>query len=311
MSRCPITYEECEQHYSIRGLKLLSPKLTQLKDFPYGLAQQLELALQYSDKLSFSGVQPKLNAKLDFKNETFHVVRSGGTFILKLPHAMYQQLPQNEDLTMKMAALAKIEVPLHGMIYAEDGSLIYFVQRFDRKGLKKIAVEDFGQLAGLPSEAKYEFSMEKLVSILDTFCTFKPVEKTKLFRLVLFNFLVGNEDAHLKNFSVIREDEIVKLAPAYDLVNSTIVMNSKEEICLPLNGKKSNLKKSDLLEYFGNERLGLSKTLVSEIVSDLQSCLPAWRDLISHSFLLTEKKKAYLHLLESRALRLFDEVDPS
>ncbi len=155
MSRCPITYEECENHYSNRGLKLLSPKLTQLKDFPYGVSRQLELALQYSDKLSFSGIQPKLNAKLDLKNETFQVVRSEGTFILKLPHAMYPELPQNEDLIMKMASVAKIEVPLHGMIYAEDRSLIYFVQRFDRKGAKKISVEDFGQLAGLPSEKKY------------------------------------------------------------------------------------------------------------------------------------------------------------
>jgi serine/threonine-protein kinase HipA len=306
MNRCPITYEQCENRYSANGLKLLSSKLTQLKDFPYGISRQLELALEFSDKLSFSGIQPKLNAKLDLKNQTFQAVRSGGTFILKLPHAMYQQLPQNEDLTMKMASLAKIEVPLHGMIYAEDSSLIYFVQRFDRKGsIKKFAVEDFGQLAELSSEAKYDFSMEKLVFIIDKFCTFKSVEKAKLFRLVLFNFLTGNEDAHVKNFSVIRKDEVVKLAPAYDLLNSTIVMNSKEEICLPLNGKKSNFKQTDFLEYFGNERLHLPKNLIHETILDLQNCLSVWKDLISKSFLSSEKKEAYLELLENRAFRLF------
>lgn len=305
MNRCPITYEECKNRYSNLGLKLLSSKLIQLKDFPYGLAQQLELAIEYSDKLSFSGVQPKLNAKLDVKNEIFEVVRFGGTFILKLPHAMYQELPQNEDLTMKMAALAKIEVPLHGMIYALDHSLIYFVQRFDRKGKKKIAAEDFGQLAGLSNEAKYDFSMEKLITIIDEFCTFKMAEKAKLFRLVLFNFLVGNEDAHVKNFSVIRENEIIRLAPAYDLVNSTIVMNSKEEIGLSLNGKKSNFKRSDFLEYFGNKRLNLPNSLINEIVYDLHKCLSSWKELIAYSFLRSEKKKAYLKLLEERALRLF------
>ena len=305
MNRCPITYEQCENQYSNRGLQLLSPKLIQLQDFPYGLVQQLELALQYSDKLSFSGVQPKLNAKLDLESETFQIVRFGGTFILKLPHAMYQELPQNEDLTMKMAALAKIEVPLHGMIYAVDHSLVYFVQRFDRKGKKKIAVEDFGQLAGLSNEAKYDFTMEKLIAIIDKFCTFKMAEKSKLFRLVLFNFLVGNEDAHVKNFSVICENEVIKLAPAYDLVNSTIVMNSKEEIGLSLNGKKSNFKRSDFLEYFGHKRLNLPKTLIDEIVFDLQQCLPLWKELISDSFLLAAKKNAYLKLLEERAIRLF------
>jgi serine/threonine-protein kinase HipA len=305
MNRCPITYEKCENHYSERGLKLLSRSLIRLKDFPYGQSQQLELAIQYSDKLSFSGVQPKLNAKLNLKEETFEIVRSGGVFILKLPHAMYQELPQNEDLTMRMAALANIEVPLHGMIYAIDRSLVYFVKRFDRKGNKKIATEDFGQLAGLSNEAKYEFSMEKLIPIIDKFCSIKLLDKAKLFRLTLFNFLVGNEDMHVKNFSMIHEEDIVRLSPAYDLVNSTIVMNSKEEIGLSLRGKKANLKRDDFLEYYGKEKLGLSNSLITEILTDFQSSIPAWKDLISSSFLSPGKISAYLNLVEERVRRLF------
>jgi len=305
MNRCPITYEKCENHYSEQGLKLLSRNLIQLKDFPYGRSQQLELAIQYSDKLSFSGVQPKLNAKLNLTEETFEIVRSGGAFILKLPHAMYEELPQNEDLTMRMAALANIEVPLHGMIYAVDRSLVYFVKRFDRKGNKKIATEDFGQLAGLSNEAKYEFSMEKLIPIIDKFCSIKFLDKAKLFRLTLFNFLVGNEDMHMKNFSMIHEEDIVRLSPAYDLVNSTIVMNSKEEIGLSLRGKKANLKRDDFLEYYGKEKLGLPNSLISEILTDFQSSIPAWKELISSSFLSPGKISAYLSLVEERVQRLF------
>ena len=101
---------------------------------------------------------------------------------------------------MKMAAHAKIETPLHGMMYASDRSLIYFVQRFDRKAKKKFAVEDFGQLAGLPKEAKYDFSMERLIPIIDHFCTFRAKDKEKLFRLTLFNFLAGNEEWMSKIF---------------------------------------------------------------------------------------------------------------
>ncbi|MBS0626529.1 MAG: HipA domain-containing protein [Verrucomicrobia bacterium] len=304
MNRCPITYEHTENHYSEKGLKLL--KLTQLKDFPYGRSQQLELAVSYSDKLSFSGVQPKLNAKIDPKLSTFEPVRSGGIFILKLPHAMYEDLPQNEDLTMRMASLAKIEVPLHGMVYAVDRSLVYFVKRFDRNGRKKLPVEDFGQLAGLPKEAKYDSSMEKLIPIIDRFCTFKHTEKTKLFRLTLFNFLVGNEDMHLKNFSLMTtEAGVVQLTPAYDLINSTIVMKAKEEIGLPLNGKKSNFKRADFIEYFGTQRLNLPESLIAQILSDLASCLIPWKELIEHSFLKPEKKEDYAKLLEERAFRLF------
>lgn len=304
MRRCPITYEICNDHYSLNGLKSLSPKLNRLNDFPYGKEKQLELAFQYSDKLSFSGVQPKLNAKLNIDTANFEVVRKEGTFILKLPHAVFEELPQNEDLTMRMAARAKIETPFHGMIYAVDRSLVYFVQRFDRKGKRKFAVEDFGQLAGLPKEAKYDFSMEKLISIINEFCTFRAKDKEKLFRLTLFNFLVGNEDMHVKNFSILCEDEVAHLTPAYDLINSTIVMNSKEEIGLPLNGKKTRLKKSDFLDYFGRERLDLPSSLIASILSEFQNCIPFWKECIAISFLSQEKKNAYLALLEERTKRL-------
>jgi serine/threonine-protein kinase HipA len=306
MNQCPITYDVCEGDYSSQGLHVLSPKLHTLHRFPYGKSQQLELAMQYADKLSFSGVQPKLNAKLNLSKEGFEIVRSGGTFIFKLPHTTFEELPQNEDVTMKLASLANIEVPLHGLIYAVDQSLVYFIQRFDRIGRKKCLVEDFGQLANLPKEAKYDFSMEKLATVIDKFCTFSKLEKIKLFRLTLFNFLVGNEDMHVKNFSVIRDREgIVKLSPAYDLINSTIVMNSKDEIALPLNGKKSNLKRSDFLEYFGQEKLQLSEAKVQEILLDLQMRMHSWKELIARSFLSSKKKKAYLNVLEGRMKRLF------
>ena len=91
MNRCPISYEDCEDHYSQDGLRLLSNQLTELKDFPYGQSEQLELAIQYADKLSFSGIQPKLNAALDLKKHSFEVVRTGGSFILKLPYSMYAE----------------------------------------------------------------------------------------------------------------------------------------------------------------------------------------------------------------------------
>ena len=305
MNRCPISYEDCEDHYSQDGLRLLSNQLTELKDFPYGQSEQLELAIQYADKLSFSGIQPKLNAALDLKKHSFEVVRTGGSFILKLPHSMYAELPQNEDLTMRLAKAANIEVPLHGMIYAVDRSLVYFIKRFDRRGKKKIAIEDFGQLAGLPSEAKYDFSMEKLIPIIDKLCTTSLLDKLRLFRLVLFNFLVGNEDMHVKNFSLIREDDIVKLSPAYDLVNSTIVINSKEEMGLPLRRKKANLKRDDFLEYYGKEKLRLSPSQIETILIDLQRSIPIWQKLIAHSFLSHGKKDAYLKLLKMRTERLF------
>ncbi|HOY32587.1 MAG TPA: HipA domain-containing protein, partial [Bacteroidales bacterium] len=181
-------------------------------------------------KLSIQGLQPKLSAILNIKESRFELVDTGGKYILKPQHHIYPQLPENEDVTMRMAKAAGINVLLHGMIRSKDMTLTYFIKRFDRAGHKdKIPLEDFAQLAGLSRDTKYNYTMEKLVLLIDEFCTFPVIEKAKLFRLVLFNFLTGNEDMHLKNFSLIRNGDKIELSPAYDLLNSTIVLNPNLE----------------------------------------------------------------------------------
>jgi len=218
---------------------------------------------------------------------------------------LYKELPQNEDLTMKMAQLVGIEVPVHGMIYNKDGSLSYFIKRFDRlpKG-KKLSVEDFSQLLGYGRETKYESSMEKIAAGIDLHCTFPLQEKIKLFARVVFSFLVGNEDMHLKNFSILVHDQKVTLSPAYDLLNTTIVTQSDEEVALPIRGKKSNLTRFDLIEYFGKERLGLSEAVIQSELSKFQKVFPLWQQLLNNSFLSLNFQKAYLSLVESRYKRL-------
>lgn len=128
-------------------------------------------------------------------------------------------------------------------------------------------MEDFAQLAGVSRETKYDFSMERLIPLIERFCTFPLIEKKKLFLLTLFSFLVGNEDLHLKNFSLIKQKGLCEFSPAYDLVNSSIVMNTSEELALPLRGKKSRLTPSDFIEYFGKERLHLTSKTIEEVIS--------------------------------------------
>ena len=123
MNRCPITYELCDdQKYTQKGLKLLSKSLKNLKDFPYTPKEQIQMAAQLASKLSIQGVQPKLSVILKVKEERFEIVEKGGRFIIKPPHHLYDEVPQNEDLTMRLAKIVDIEVPFHGMIYNIDGS---------------------------------------------------------------------------------------------------------------------------------------------------------------------------------------------
>lgn len=306
MNRCPITYELCgNEKYSQSGLRLLSKNLKNLHNFPFTPKEQIQLAAQLASKLSIQGVQPKLSVQLNVSKEHFEIVENGGTFILKPPHHLYDELPQNEDLTMKLAEKVGIETPIHGMIYNIDDSLSYFIKRFDRipQG-HKIGVEDFSQILGCSRETKYESSMEKVISVIEKHCTFPVVEKMKLFRLVIFNFLVGNEDMHLKNFTLIRREDKVELSPAYDLVNTTIVLNSKEEIALPVRGKKSRLTRSDFIDYFGKERLRLPEASLNQELLKFEAMLDEWQELLNRSFLSEKARDLYKQLIHTRWHRL-------
>lgn len=308
MKHCLITYENInnDEDYSLHGLHLLSPQLKKLKPLELSAAEQRMEAIARAGKMSIQGIQPKLSAQLRIKDQHFKIVDKNGHYILKTPSEYYSELPENEAITMTLATMIHINVPIHGLVRAKDNSMTYFIKRFDRLGHRgKLAVEDFAQLSGQDRDTKYQSSMEKVANIIAIYCTFPKIEFVRFLRLILFNFLVGNEDMHLKNFSLITKNNIISLSPAYDLINSTIAQgNAKEEIALPLNGKKNNLKKSDFLNYFAQEKLGLNQTIISEVLNDIHLAMPKWRTLITRSFLSEPLQKKYLALLQERYERL-------
>ncbi len=307
MKICPITYETItnDRLYSEHGLKLLSPKLKNLEILQFSADELRKESAKRANKMSVQGVQPKLSAVLSVKNSAFEIVSTGGRYILKPEHQSYDEVPQNEDLTMKLAATIGIEVPLHGLLYGIDGSLTYFIKRFDRiSQASKISMEDFSQLSGRNRETKYNSSMEKVSKIVDEFTTFPVIEKLKLFTRTAFNFLIGNEDMHLKNFSIIVRNNKVELSPAYDLLNSSIIVSSRDELALTLNGKKNNIKKSDIIDYYGIKHMGLPEKMIHTELTKIKDALPIWRNLINISFLSPNMKEKYLVLLNDRATRL-------
>jgi len=303
MNRCPVTYQDIPSgfRYSREGLRQLSPRLKDLKDLPYSAEEQIREAIARAVKMSIQGVQPKLSVKLNAAEGLFEIVDTGGRYILK-PQIHYPEVPQNEALTMKLAGTAGIEVPLHGLVYSKDGTLTYFIKRFDRTGRKgKVPVEDFAQLLGMSRDDKYKSSMEQIVSVIDEHCTFPVIEKVKLFRLTLFNFLTGNEDMHLKNFSLIRRNGKVELSPAYDLLNTTIALpNVAEEIALPVAGKKNKLTGKLLIEYFGKERLTLTGSAITDVLSEIANAIPVWEETVQRSFLSDSMKDKYYNVLYGR-----------
>ena len=303
MNRCPITYEACgTEKYSEKGLRLIAPKLTALHDLPFTASELRQQAANRAKKLSIQGVQPKLSAVISVVNQQFEIVDQFGNYIIKPQNDLFPELPENEDLTMRMAKVYGIDVPFHGLIYGKDQTLSYFIKRFDRYGKgKKYATEDFAQLSGNSRDTKYNYTMEKVVQVLEEYCTFPAIEKAEFFKRVLFCFITGNEDMHLKNFSLITKAGKTTLTPAYDFVNSTIaIKHPEEEMALRLRGKKSNIKKEDLITYYAKERLELNPKTIDKIVSDMFKCLPKFKQLIEISFLSNMMKEKYVTMLEER-----------
>lgn len=312
MKRCPITYERIDRgRYSARGLRRLSPRLSALDDFPYSAERQRQEAALRAAKMSIQGVQPKLSVRLDVRHGRFELVDRGGRYVIKPQNPPYPEVPQNEDLTMRLAEAVGIETPLHGLVRCADGSLSYFVKRFDRAGRKdRLPLEDFASLAGKTRETKYDFSVERLPGLLD-YCTFPMVARAELFKRLLFNFVVGNEDMHLKNYSLITRDGRVELAPAYNFLSTTIVYESMgrdrgeiEESALPLRGRKKKLSGADWTAYLARDRLGLPPAVIDEVVSGLVGAQSSWDALIAASFLSARAREGYATLIRERRKRL-------
>lgn len=129
MNKCPIAYISCgNSRYSDEGLKVLSPGLKSLKDLEYTADEQRKEAYNRATKMSVQGVQPKLSAVLNFKEEKFEIVDKAGKYILKPQHNIFPEMPENEDLTMRLASAAGLEIPQHGLIWSKDNSLTYFIK---------------------------------------------------------------------------------------------------------------------------------------------------------------------------------------
>ena len=302
MNRCPISYAKCEGKFSREGLKTLSPKLLDLNDLTYSADEQRLEAARRSGRMSIQGVQPKISAVLNIKEQQFDIVDIKGKYIIKPQHHIYPQLPENEDLTMKMASACGVETPVHGLVYSSDGSLSYFIKRFDRQGRgNKLPMEDFAQLAGETRDTKYNYSSEKLIKLIDDFCTFPYLEKVKFYKRFLFNYLTGNEDMHLKNYSLITRNDMVEFSPAYDFLNSSIFIGADaEELALSLKGKKKNLNRDVLTNYLGKERLSLNETTINNTINELRDAKQKWFKLLENSFLSDELKEKYHSLLINR-----------
>ena len=291
--KCLICYEPLKTQETDYHLKCIA-SVFGLKQMPEFDIDEKNLS-DYAKKIigankAITGVQPKLSLWLEEtkKSIRFTIVDDKSNYIIKPQSETYLCLPENEDLCMHLANALGIEVAKHSLVRLKSGKLAYLTKRFDRDETNKISCEDLCQLTETLTEHKYRGSYEKVGKTIAQYSTQSGLDILNYFQLVLFSFISGNADMHLKNFSMMeKKDGTFCLSPAYDLVSTHLVIQGEEEqMSLNLNGKKNKISRKDF------DALGLNLKLTEK---QIQNCYNLFIDSldklnwwIDNSFLPTE-----------------------
>lgn len=314
MSKCLFCYQEIlEENFEPYEFHKSCSQKFFTKDIPpqleYSQNQILDLGKQViKSQKTVTGVQPKLSLereKLKTSNfEKFTIVGFWGTYILKPQTEFYQSLPEIEDLTMHLAELSNIKTVKHTLIRLKSGELAYLTSRIDRNKGGKLHMEDMCQLTERMTDQKYKGSYEQIAKVIKKNSINPGLDLVNFYELLLFCYLTGNNDMHLKNFSLLKtEDKNYQLCPAYDLVASELVVEGDdEELALNLNGKKKKLRKSDFISAM--KISGMNDKSIENVFKKFEKLQIIWHEFIETSFLDDHFKKAYHEMIERKFLMI-------
>lgn len=256
------------------------------------------LATETTNKgFTVPGVQKKLSLHLvsDSRKPRLTLVNYPTGYILKPQVAEFEALPESEQLIMTMADMAGISTVPHALIKGDAG-LAYITKRVDRNltddKIEMLAMEDFCQLDLRLTEDKYRGSYERCAKIIKQYSSRVGIDMAEFYIRLVFCFIVGNSDMHLKNFSLIETAEgsgEYVLSPAYDLlpVNANMPAD-KEQFALAMNGKKMNIRKGDFLKFA--DTCGIARQTAEKLIENLVKLTPKWIAMSENS-LLTDKLK--------------------
>ncbi|CDF80324.1 HipA domain-containing protein [Formosa agariphila KMM 3901] len=279
----------------------------QAPKIPYSLNDMTELAKQVVERsISVPGVQPKLSMAIftEAKAETRLTVVGalGGQYIFKPPSVDFEEMPANEHLTMKLAEALNIDVVPHALIRLASGELSYITKRIDRAadGEKTHMIDMFQILEAFD---KYRGSMERIGKAISMYAEHTLLDKLRFFEITIFSFLTGNNDMHLKNFSMIKKSFGWALSPAYDLLNVNIVNpEDAEELALTISGKKKKITKEILINF--GLQLELSQKQIDGVFNRFSKNKLTLLNIINNSFLSESMRSEYIDVLEERYKRL-------
>lgn len=319
MTRCPGCFKPDQTSYCVTCRKRLFDGKKVPFEIPFSRPAYDKQKLEVTpDRLSISGIQPKISLALN--EGQLEMVQSGGGYILKpRPHGIFARLdvaPINEHLTMQIARqVFQIEVAENALVAFQDGELAYLVRRFDvQAGGKRSLQEDFAQSATRSEEThgqnyKYDCSYEEIGELIRKHVGTYKVDLERFFKLVVFNYLINNGDAHLKNFSLIRNEQTgeYNLSPAYDLLNTRLHLPDESRTALELfkDGFETKSYKANGFYAYDDfaifaQRLGLIERRYQRILDSVVTSRDAVFSLIECSLLPEDCKQLYRQHVEER-----------
>lgn len=277
---------------------------------PYTRSQLGDLARRVvRSQTTLTGVQAKLSLDINRggRNEPdrFTIVGLWGRFILKPQTRSYRALPELEDLTMHLAEASKIAVVPHSLVRFKDGELCYITRRIDRNADgSKVPMEDMCQLTERLTEYKYKGSYEQIAKAIRRYSATPKLDLVNFWEVVVFSWITGNADMHLKNFSLYKSmSGGYTLTPAYDMLSTALVMpEDTEELALTLNGKKRKLHKADFVKSITSS--GIEEKVIDNLAKKFSRNLPKWFEMIDRSFLPEDMKNKYKSLILRRMIML-------
>lgn len=307
--RCLYCYKELKagevDYHAVCAKRMFGA--TKAPDLPYDHSQVRQLAKSViRTQTTVPGVQAKLSIDIQRVEQTtrFTIVGLSGKYILKPQTKLYAELPENEDLTMHLAEQAGIAVVPHCLARFMDGQLVYLSTRIDRtyKG-EKVPMEDLCQLSEQLTEYKYRGSYEQVSKVINRLSAAPMLDVVNFWQVVIFSWLTGNSDMHLKNFSLYAPKGNYVLAPAYDLLNTlAVVPTDPEELALNLNGKKRKIGWRDWSAAM--TRSGVPEKVQENMRKRFSAVLPQWEETIRSSFLSAEMQDLYLEIVRTRMAML-------
>ena len=301
MSRCLYCYQELEE-----GQKDFHPACAkkffgkaEAPVLPYSRNNINDLAKQsVLSRITVPGVQTKLSMDVNKggkdEPDRMTIVGLWGKYILKPKSEEFPWLPEVEDLTMHLAEIAKIDVVPHTLIRFSDGEMAYLTRRIDRDAHgKKFLMEDLCQISERSTNDKYKSSYEKIAKLIKIHSSAPMLDLVNFWDAVVFSWLTGNSDMHLKNFSLIsRTPGQYVLSQAYDLVNVHLVFpEDEEELALTLDGRKKRINKQNFMRAMASS--GLSDKVTENIFHKFAAVANKWYDFIDISFLPNDLKEKY------------------